>query len=232
MIEDPPLLKIKQTRSRPTDAQIKAFKDVPTGFVVDAMYGRGALSKDIYPVAGLSASESVAGPALTADNGPADILASLAALHYFQPGDILVAGFDSHQGCAAAGDRLCGMIKNAGGSAFITDGPVRDLDGLKAVGLPLWATGLTPASPFSSGPGVVGFPLQLGGQQIASGDMVIADSDGVVIVPFAEIDAVLQRLSRIKELEDERDQQVAAGLTVPQNVLEILHSKRTLLTDE
>ena len=98
--------------------------------------------------------------------------------------------------------------------------------------MPLWATGLTPASPFSSGPGVVGFPLQLGGQQIASGDMVIADSDGVVIVPFAEIDAVLQRLRRIKELEDERDQQVAAGLTVPQNVLEILHSKRTLLTDE
>ena len=232
MIEDPPLLKIKQTRNRPTDAQVKAFKDVPTGFVVDAMYGRGALSKDIYPVAGLSASESVAGPALTADNGPADVLASLAALHYFQPGDILVAGFDGHQGCAAAGDRLCGMIKNAGGSAFITDGPVRDLDGLKAVGLPLWATGLTPASPFSSGPGVVGFPLQLGGQQIASGDMVIADSDGVVIVPFAEIDSVLQRLSRIKELEDERDQQVAAGLTVPQNVLEILHSKRTLLTDE
>jgi len=232
MIEDPPLLKIKQTRNRPTDAQIKAFKDVPTGFVVDAMYGRGALSKDIYPVAGLPASESVSGPALTADNGPADILASLAALHYLQPGDILVAGFDGHQGCAAAGDRLCGMIKNAGGSAFITDGPVRDLDGLKAVGLPLWATGLTPASPFSSGPGVVGFPLQLGGQQIASGDMVIADSDGVVIVPFAEIDAVLQRLSRIKELEDERDQQVAAGLTVPQNVLEILHSKRTLLTDE
>ena len=68
MIEDPPLLKIKQTRNRPTDAQIKAFKDVPTGFVVDAMYGRGALSKDIYPVAGLPASESVAGPALTADN--------------------------------------------------------------------------------------------------------------------------------------------------------------------
>ena len=42
MIEDPPLLKIKQTRNRPTDAQIEAFKGVPTGFVVDAMYGRGA----------------------------------------------------------------------------------------------------------------------------------------------------------------------------------------------
>jgi len=232
MIEDPPLLKIKQTRNRPTETQIAAFTDVPTGFVVDAMYGRGALSKDIYPVAGLAAGQTVAGPALTADNGPADILASLAALHYLQPGDILIAGFDGHQGCAAAGDRLCGMVKNAGGIGFITDGPVRDLDGLNAVGLPLWATGLTPASPFSSGPGVVGFPLQLGGQQISSGDMVVADSDGVVVVPFAEIDVVLNRLSKIKALEAERDQQVAAGLTVPPNVLEILHSKRTLLSDE
>ena len=43
MIEDPPLLKIKQTRNRPTDAQIEAFKGVPTGFVVDAMYGRGGV---------------------------------------------------------------------------------------------------------------------------------------------------------------------------------------------
>ena len=232
MIEDPPLLKIKKTRNRPTKAQIDAFQGIPTGFVVDAMYGRGALIKTIYPVAGLSAGGSVAGPALTADNGPADILASLAALHYLQPGDVLVAGFDGHQGCAAAGDRLCGMIKNAGGIAFITDGPVRDLEGLKEVGLPLWATGLTPASPFSSGPGVVGFPVQIGGQQISSGDMVVADSDGVVVVPFAEIDVVIDRLRRIQTLESERDQQVAEGLTVPQNVLEILHSKRTLLTDD
>ena len=54
----------------------------------------------------------------------------------------------------------------------------------------------------------------------------------MTFLSFAEIDAVLHRLSRIKELEDERDQQVAEGLTVPQNVLEILHSKRTLLTDD
>lgn len=238
MIEDPPILKIKQTRNRPSQAQIDAFKGVPTGFVVDAMYGRGALAKDIYPLAGLPHGKaegeggSVAGPALTADNGPADILASLAALHYLQPGDVLVAAFDGHQGCAAAGDRLCGMVQNAGGIAFITDGPVRDLAGLQEVGLPLWATGLTPASPFSSGPGVVGFPVQIGGQHIASGDMIVADSDGVVVVPFAEIDAVIDRLKVIQRLERERDQQVADGLTVPQNVLEILHSKRTLLTDD
>jgi len=232
MIEEPPVLKIKKTRNRPTKPQIEAFANVPTGFVVDAMYGRGALVSDIYPIAGLTDTRSIAGPALTADNGPADILATLAALHYLQPGDILVAGFSGHQGCAAAGDRLCGMIKNAGGAALVTDGPVRDLAGLKQAGLPLWATGLTPNSPFSSGPGVVGFPLQIGGQQVSSGDMVVADSDGVVVVPFAQIDQVIDRLQTIERLERDRDQQVADGLKVPENVLEILHSKRTLVSDD
>lgn len=232
MIEEPPVLKIKKTRNRPTKTQIEAFTNVPTGFVVDAMYGRGALVSDIYPIAGLTDMRSIAGPALTADNGPADILATLAALHYLQPGDILVAGFSGHQGCAAAGDRLCGMIKNAGGAALVTDGPVRDLAGLKQAGLPLWATGLTPNSPFSSGPGVVGFPLQIGGQQVSSGDMVVADSDGVVVVPFAQIDQVIDRLQTIERLERDRDQQVADGMKVPENVLEILHSKRTLVSDD
>ena len=232
MIEEPPVLKIKKTRNRPSEAQIDAFRSVPTGFVVDAMYGRGALVSDIYPIAGLTDTASYAGPALTADNGPADILATLAALHYLQPGDILVAAFDGHQGCAAAGDRLCGMIRNAGGIGLVTDGPVRDLAGLKQAGLPLWATGLTPNSPFSSGPGVVGFPVQIGGQQVSSGDMIVADSDGVVVVPFAQIDQVIDRLQIVMRLETERDRQVADGLKVPQNVLEILNSKRTLISDD
>ena len=232
MIEEPPVLKIKKTRNRPSEAQIDAFRSVPTGFVVDAMYGRGALVSDIYPIAGLTDTASYAGPALTADNGPADILATLAALHYLQPGDILVAAFDGHQGCAAAGDRLCGMIRNAGGIGLVTDGPVRDLAGLKQAGLPLWATGLTPNSPFSSGPGVVGFPVQIGGQQVSSGDMIVADSDGVVVVPFAQIDQVIDRLQTVMRLETERDRQVADGLKVPQNVLEILNSKRTLISDD
>ena len=232
MIEEPPVLKIKKTRNRPSEAQIDAFRSVPTGFVVDAMYGRGALVSDIYPIAGLTDTASYAGPALTADNGPADILATLAALHYLQPGDILVAAFDGHQGCAAAGDRLCGMIRNAGGIGLVTDGPVRDLAGLRQAGLPLWATGLTPNSPFSSGPGVVGFPVQIGGQQVSSGDMIVADSDGVVVVPFAQIDQVIDRLQTVMRLETERDRQVADGLKVPQNVLEILNSKRTLISDD
>jgi 4-hydroxy-4-methyl-2-oxoglutarate aldolase len=91
MIEEPPLRKIKRNLRRPADAQIAAFKGVQTGFVVDALFGGGALSSDIQPIGGGRDLDCVAaGPALTADCGPADILAIMAALHFIRPGDVVV----------------------------------------------------------------------------------------------------------------------------------------------
>lgn len=222
MIEEPPLLTIGTTMQRPTAAQIAAFQGVPTGFVCDAMGGGGALA-GIGPIGfGRDIACVAAGPALTADNGPADILATLAALAHVRAGDILVAGFGGHQGCAAAGDRVVGMLKNAGGAGFVTDGPMRDYGGIVAVGLPAWCTGLVPSSPFAKGPGRVGFAVQIGGQQVATGDMIVADRDGVVVVPFARIDAVIARLAEVRALEEALDAEVAKGLKLPPAIGELL----------
>ena len=115
MIEDPPLLKVKKTRRRPTAAQINAFQNIPTAQIVDARGGRGALNMGVSQQTILPASGvSIAGPALTAENASADVLASFAAIHYAEAGDILVAGFSGNQSCAGAGDRLCGMLINVG----------------------------------------------------------------------------------------------------------------------
>ena len=82
-----------------------------------------------------------------------------------------------------------------------------------------------------NGPGTVGFPVQLGGQQIATGDMVVADRDGVVVVPFDKLDAVIDALARIKELEKSLDADVAAGLKVPGWVEDYLASDKTVTRD-
>ncbi len=232
MIEEPPLLSIKRPSRRPTAAQIAAFRDVPTGFVVDAMFGAGALASVIRPVGESRDIDCHAvGPALTVDNGPGDVLATLAAPEFIQPGDVLVATSDGYQGCAAAGDRVMGMAKNSGAAGFVSDGPVRDYAGIVKVGLPLWCTGLTPASPFSTGPGRIGHPVQIAGQRVETGDMVIADFDGVVIVPFDRIDAVIATLARVSELETERDAAVESGLRVPDNIRELLASDRVRYED-
>ena len=70
------------------------------------------------------------------------------------------------------------MLRNCGGAALITDGPVRDYAGIVRSKLPVWCNGLNPASPYTNGPGFVGSPAQIGGQTVRSGDIVVADQDG------------------------------------------------------
>lgn len=172
-----------------------------------------------------------AGPALTADCGAADVLATFAALKFIVGGEIVVSAFAAHTGCAAAGDRLVGMMKNSGAVGFVTDGPVRDYQGIVPVGLPVWCTGLTPASPHMTGPGSVGFPVQIGGQEVETGDMIVADQDGVVVVPFERLDEVIQNLTRISEMERDLDADVANGLKIPGWVEAYLESDKTVRKD-
>jgi 4-hydroxy-4-methyl-2-oxoglutarate aldolase len=232
MIEAAPNLTIKTSMRRPTPTQIAAFQGVLTGFVVDALGGGGAMASCIQPLGGGRDMRCVAaGPALTADCGAADVLATFAALKFIQTGDIVVAAFGGYTGCAAAGDRLTGMMKNCGAAGFVTDGPVRDYDGVVGVGLPVWCNGVTPASPHMSGPGTVGFAVQLGAQQVETGDMIVADRDGVVVVPFARLDEVIEKLERIKELEVSLDAEVIGGLKVPGWVETMLDSEQTVFKD-
>jgi 4-hydroxy-4-methyl-2-oxoglutarate aldolase len=232
MIEALPSLTIKTSLRRPTDDQIAAFQGVPTGFVVDALSGGGALSLAIQAIGGGRDVHCVAaGPALTADCGAADVLATFAALKFIQGGDVVVSAFAAHTGCAAAGDRLIGMMKNNGAAGFVTDGPVRDYQGIVQVGLPVWCAGLTPASPHMTGPGSVGFPVQIGGQEVETGDMIVADRDGVVVVPFERLDEVIQKLARIFALESALDAKVAGGLKIPEWVEAHLASDKTVRKD-
>ena len=163
MIEEPPRLKIRRTFPRPTAAQIAAFRDVPTGFVCDAMNGLGALASNIQPLGGGRDLDCQAvGPALVAENGPAEILATMGALHVLEPGDIVVSAVHGHRNCSASGDQFCGMLKNKGAAGFVTDGEMRDYDGIVETGLPVWCTGLSPNSPYCNGPGRVGFGADIG----------------------------------------------------------------------
>ncbi|GIT92533.1 methyltransferase [Jannaschia pagri] len=210
MIEEPKRLRIARDLRRPTEAQITALSGMPTGFVLDAMLGAGAMAAAIKPLPGLP--QAVCGPALTAGNQPGDLLATLAAIHFARPGDVVVAEAQGHQGCAAAGDRVMGMLKNRGAAGYVTDGPMRDLAGLQQVGLPVWCTGLTPGSPVARGPGTLGLPVLVGGQRVETGDVIVADSDGVVVVPFANLDAVIATVARVAEAEHALDAEVADGL--------------------
>lgn len=230
MIEDPPLLTVQRPSRRPTEAQIAAFQGVPTSIVVDAMQGGQVLDRQIRPL-GEERGFAITGPALTADNGPADILALFAALKFLAPGDVLVSAVSGHQGCAAMGDRVAGFAKNAGAVGIVTDGPARDFAGLQEVGLPVWCTGLCPNTPYGNGPGKVGMPIQIGGQRVETGDMIVADFDGVAVVPFARLDEVVAKVQVVIELEAALEGELRQGLSVPPATEALLRSDRVKYLD-
>ena len=224
MIEDPPLLTVRRRFARPTRAQLDAFAGVPTGFVADAMNGRGALDARIKPIGRTPASFH--GVAITCHAGPADNLALFGALAYGEPGDVMVCATDGFAETAVTGDLLLGMARNRGLAGFVTDGMVRDVPGIEAVGLPCFAAGVTPNSPARNGPGTVGMPVVVGGVAVGPGDVVVGDGDGIVVVPFASIDAVVERLVAVKAAEAALDAKVRGGLQLPDFIRSMIDAGR------
>ena len=104
----------------------------------------------------------------------------------------------------------------------------RDLAGILGVGLPLYCAGITPNSPVRNGPGTVGQPVIVGGVAVNSGDIVIGDNDGIVIVPRAEIAGVLNKLADVRAAEAALEAKVKAGLEVPDFIEAILKSDRVV----
>ena len=229
MIEDPRLLQIRRSISRPDPATIARFADVQTEHLADAMDGRGALEYQIKAVD--PARVSFAGSAVTCQCGPGDNLAVVATLPFLQPGDVIVAATDAFSGLAVIGRRVTGMARNRGAAAIVTDGLARDVPGIRANGVPVFCRGVTPNSANASGPGTVGEPVVIGGVAVHSGDIVVGDADGVVIVPAARIGEVLIRLEAVRAREADLAAKLAAGLGVPRRVTELLASPEVRYLD-
>lgn len=213
MIDDPPLIQLRRRVPRPSAAQLDALRGTPTGFIVDALHGRAALAAEVKPV--VAEQAQFCGVALPCHAGPADNLAVFAALPLVQAGDVIVAATDGYRETAIVGDLVLGMARNLGAVAFVTDGCVRDIPGIWEVGLPCFATGVTPNSPVKNGPGTVNLPIVLAGASVGPGDVVIGDADGVVVIPFEKIDVVIARLEKVRAAEAAMVARVAEGLGVP-----------------
>ena len=229
MIHEPPLLRIRRKFDRPAAATIAAIGKTNSCWIGDALEGRAALDAGIKSIG--AGSLPVCGPAITCYCGVNTNLALFAAIALAQPGDVVVAATDGFEGAAIIGDILAGMARNAGVAAVVTDGMARDLAGLRGVGLPVLARGITPNSAVREGPGTVGLPIQVGGRQVASGDLVFADEDGVVTVPAADVDNVGKRLEEIAAAEAALVARVEGGLDRPDHIKALLASDRVHYLD-
>lgn len=229
MIHDPPVLQIRRKFARPEPADLTRLAGVETGWLADAMNGRGALDYRIKPLDPERAA--FVGVALTCACGPSDNLAVIAACALGQPGDVIMAATDNFTATAIVGDNVAGMARNKGLSAIVTDGMVRDSIGIVQTQLPVFAAGVTPNSCVRNGPGVIGQRIVIGGVPVELGDAVVADRDGVVVVPRADLPGILVKLAAIQAAEKELQGQVAGGGSSMAFMDELLKSDRVRYLD-
>ncbi|MGF1651622.1 MAG: RraA family protein [Hyphomicrobiaceae bacterium] len=134
-------------------------------------------------------------------------------------------------GSAVCGDILAGLAKNVGCSAIVIDGAARDLEGLEAIGLPVFARTITPNSCVKTGPGSVGLPVAIGNVVVSAGDLVFGDRDGVIVVPHAQVATVADRVAAIRAAEAKVIAEVEGGLTGLAFMTALLETDRVRFVD-
>jgi len=151
------------------------------------------------------------GPARTVRCGQDDNLMVHAAVAGAQPGEVLVLTMPDPRPVALVGELLATQMLGRGVAGVLVDAAVRDVEELRALGLPVWARWLRVRGAEKRTPGTIGEPVQVGGATIRQGDLVVLDADGVVVVEQERVDEVLAAARAREERETEKRAKLQAG---------------------
>lgn len=130
----------------------------------------------------------IAGPAFTVECAPGDHLMLHAAIYRAKAGDVIVVQGDSNH--AMAGGNVCAIAQARGIAGFVIDGVIRDLAEIRDLQFPVFARGLMPKPGGKNHALPLNQPVECGGVKVHPGDMIIADEDGIAVVPKAELESV------------------------------------------
>lgn len=197
--------RIQSHFQRPDPALVAALAGYSTCDLADAMGRFHMADPAIRPMAGAG---RLAGPALTVLTRPDDNLMIHAAIDLAEPGDVLVISAGGGVQTALVGELVAAWAAQRGLAGFVIDGPVRDIE---ALALPTYARGCSVRAPFKKAAGEVGYPVGLGGVAVMPGDIVVADDNGVVIIPKDDAPDVLQRVQAIAAGDEQSRAAMAAG---------------------
>jgi len=186
-----PGFRVRRSSNRPPPAVVDEIKTFEVALVSDLMNRLYTMQRQIRPMVAIT--EPLAGPAITVRVFPGDNLMVHAAIDLAQAGDVVVVDATGSEMNAALGDMIATKARHRGIAGFVVDGLVRDIAGIERVGIPVFARGITPIGPLHRGPGEVNHPVQCGGVVVCAGDLVVADRDGVVVIPLAFAPELLQR---------------------------------------
>ncbi|MFI5493643.1 RraA family protein [Actinoplanes sp. NPDC051859] len=177
------------------------FRDIPPTTLADVLGRDRVMDIGVRPL--WTPTPRVAGPAFTVRCPKGDNLMLHAAIYEAAPGSVVVVE-SGDLDYALAGGNVCAVAQRRGIAAFVLDGLIRDLAEVREAGFPVFARGVIPIPGTKDAIGEHGGTVRCGGVEVAAGDIVVADEEGVVVVPHARYDEVLTA-SRAKLAKEEAE---------------------------
>ena len=180
------------------------FKNIPASNTADVM-GRSCAMNPRIKLVSSPKAQMMVGPAYTVKARAGDNLALHAALNRVSEGDVIVLSNEGDNTRALMGEIMMAYLyytkKIAG---IVLDGPIRDIDEIGQWDFPVYCTGTTPGGPYKEGPGEINVPISCGEVSVNPGDIILADPDGVIVIPRKDAATVLADAKKFQAADESK----------------------------
>jgi 3-hexulose-6-phosphate synthase/6-phospho-3-hexuloisomerase len=193
------------------DEMVEIFKEVSCPNISDAMHRKGAM-REIFSV---NRGKKIVGTAVTVQTFAGDWAKTVEAIDLAGPGNVLVI-YNGSKHIAPWGGLATMSCKVKGIEGVVVDGAVRDIDEIRDLDYPIFATAMVPNAGEPKGMGEINSEITCCGQMVRPGDFIVGDDSGVVVIPKERAYEIARRAKEVAKTESRLFEEIRRGKTLSQ----------------